>query len=290
MPLREDLLEPIAGGNPAGDDLYYSPLFEQIKEMRREDSGGGVLGGAFDSAQQKKIDYRGIHKLASDALARRSKDLRLANFALESQLMLESFPVLAAEIEFLRQLQEAFWENLYPRIEEDGDVDMRMVAVEAAAHSLALAARKVPLTRSGLSFDSYLDSRSVGYEKDATSSEKQAARLDAIDRGRLSAEDFDQAFASTPKAFYVELTEALAESLAALDRLDEFQRRAYGDNYPNLSELRSALDSVRGVAESLLNERRKAEPDAVVAAPAAPEGPECAPNPGGGAAPAVAGG
>ncbi len=290
MPLREDLLEPIAGENPAGEDLYYSPLFEQIKEMRREDSGSGVLGSSFGGAQQKKVDYRGILKLAGDALAKRSKDLRLANFALESQLMLEGFPVLAAEIDLLRQLQEGFWENLYPRVEEDGDIELRMMAVEAAAHSLALAARKAPLTKSGLSFGEYLDSRSVGYEKDATSSEKQAARQDAIDHGRVSAEDFDQAFASTPKTFYVASTEALAESLEALGRLDEYQRQAYGDNYPSLSELRSVLDSVRGVAESLLNERRKTEPDAVVTAPSAPAAAEGAQSASGGAAPVPAGG
>ena len=37
MPLREDLLEPIAGANPAGADLYYDKIFDQIKEARREE-------------------------------------------------------------------------------------------------------------------------------------------------------------------------------------------------------------------------------------------------------------
>ena len=37
MPLREDLLTPIAGENPSGADLYYDKVFDQIKEARRED-------------------------------------------------------------------------------------------------------------------------------------------------------------------------------------------------------------------------------------------------------------
>jgi len=37
MPLREDLLTPIAGENPSGANLYYENVFEQIKEARRED-------------------------------------------------------------------------------------------------------------------------------------------------------------------------------------------------------------------------------------------------------------
>ncbi len=44
----------------------------------------------------------------------------------------------------------------------------------------------------------------VGYEKDATSDAKQEARKDAIDHGKLTAEDFDQAFAASPKSLYVD--------------------------------------------------------------------------------------
>jgi type VI secretion system protein ImpA len=254
MPLREDLLEPIPGENPAGENLYYDPLFEQIREARREDEGGGILGGSFEGGQQKKVDYRAIMRMAGDALAKRSKDLRLAGFLLESQAVLEGFGVLAPCLDLLRQLQENFWE-------------LRMMAVEAAAHSLALAVRKVPLTKNGLGYDDYLVSRSVGYEKDATTSDKQAMRQDAIEHGRLTAEEFDQGFAASPKSLYVNATAALAEAQEALGRLDQYQRQAYGDNYPNLAELRSELESVHGVAELLLNERRKTEPDAVVAEP-----------------------
>jgi type VI secretion system protein ImpA len=37
MPLREDLLNPIPGDNPAGTNLYYDPVYPKIKEARRED-------------------------------------------------------------------------------------------------------------------------------------------------------------------------------------------------------------------------------------------------------------
>ena len=265
MPLREDLLEPIAGENPAGENLYYDPLFEQIKEARREDEGGGILDGSFEGGQQKKVDYRAITRLAGDALAKRSKDLRLAGFLLESQVVLEGFGILAPGLDLLRQLQENFWERIYPTVEEEGDIELRMMAVEAAAHSLALAVRKVPLTRNGLGYDDYLDSRNVGYEKDATTSDRQAMRQDAIEHGRLTAEEFDQEFAASPKSLYMNAAAALAEAQEALGQLDQYQRQAYGDNYPNLAELRSELESVHGVAELLLNERRKTEPDAVVA-------------------------
>jgi type VI secretion system protein ImpA len=88
MPLREDLLAPIAGENPAGADLYYDKVFDQIKEARREDDES-LPEGDMVLSQKKKADHRQVVKLAGDALAARSKDLRLAGWLAESQLRME---------------------------------------------------------------------------------------------------------------------------------------------------------------------------------------------------------
>jgi len=263
MPLREDLLTPIAGENPAGADLYYDKVFDQIKEARREDDES-LPEGDMVLAQKKKADHRAVIKLAGDALAKRSKDLRLAGWLVESQLKVEGIPVLAPSIELLRALQETFWPTIYPLIEEANDLELRMLAVEAAGGMITAAVRKAPLTRSGLSLVDYLESRVVGYEKDATTDARQEARKDAIEHGKLSAEDFDEAFAASPKSLYVNAEAALAESLLATERLDQYQQETYGDNAPNLSKLREGLEEVHQIAELLLNERRKTEPDPVL--------------------------
>src|ERR1700761_826439 len=193
MPLRDDLLTPIEGDNPSGPELYYDPVFAQIKEARREDTDDLPSGG-WDVANKKKADFRTANKLAGDAIAKRSKDLRLAGWYIESSIRLEGFSVLAPSIDLLRELQETFWDTIYPMMEDGGDLEYRAMSVDAATRLLTDAVHKLPLTKSGLGFDVYQDSRIVGYEKDATSSTKQESRQDAINRGRLSAEDFDQAF------------------------------------------------------------------------------------------------
>lgn len=91
MPLREDLLAPVAGENPSGDDLYYDKVFDQIKEARREDEDD-LPEGDWERAQKKKADHRAVIKLAGEALAKKSKDLRLAGWLVESQLRVEGFP------------------------------------------------------------------------------------------------------------------------------------------------------------------------------------------------------
>jgi type VI secretion system protein ImpA len=262
MPLREDLLTPIAGEKPAGEDLYYTKVYDQIKEARKEDAED-LPEGDWERSQKKKADHRAVIKLAGEALATKTKDIRLLGWLVESQLRVEGLSILGPGIDALKAMQEAFWNGLYPPIEEGNDLELRMISVEAAASLFLVAVRKVPLTRSGLTYEDYLQSRIIGYEKDATTEAKQEARQDAINRDRPTAEVFDQAVAATPKSFYVATESALAESLLATDRLDEFQREAYGDNAPILSRMRDGLDEVHRLVEMLLNERRKTEPDPV---------------------------
>ncbi len=261
MPLREDLLTPIAGENPSGEDLYYDKVFAQIKEARKEDADD-LPEGAWET-QKKKADHRAVIKMAGDALAKKSKDIRLAGWLVESQLRIEGLPILSPGIELFRSIQETFWPTFYPLIEEGNDLEMRMLTVEGAAALIVAAVRKVPLTKSGLSFEDYLQSRAVGYEKDATTPAKKELRQDAVAHNKLTAEDFDSAFALSPKSLYAEAEADLAASLEAAGQLDQFQQEKYGDNAPNLSKFQDGLGEVHRLVESLLNERRKTDPDPV---------------------------
>jgi type VI secretion system protein ImpA len=262
MPLREDLLAPIGGENPAGEDLYYDKVFDQVKEARREEEDD-LPAGDWGRSQVKKADHRAVIKLAGEALAKRTKDLRLAGWLVEAHLRVDGFQVLAPGIDLLHSMQETFWPTLYPVIEEGNDLELRMLAIETASRLIAAAIRKVPITRAGLNYENYLESRLVGYEKDATSDSKEEARKDAIDHGKLTAEDFDAAFGASPKALYAGADAALAESLEALERLDQYQQEAYGDNAPILSGLQTGIAEVHQVVVLLLNEKRKTEPDPV---------------------------
>jgi type VI secretion system protein ImpA len=120
-----------------------------------------------------------------------------------------------------------------------------------------------PLTRAGYGFYQYKESRSIGYEADASQNDaKRAAREAGVAEGKLTAEAFDADWAATPKSFYVETESALDESTELVHRLGEFCEERYGADGPSLSRLEQAVQEVRQVVASLLNEKRKTEPDA----------------------------
>jgi type VI secretion system protein ImpA len=124
-----------------------------------------------------------------------------------------------------------------------------------------LALRSAPITKSGFNKLQYEESRTVGYEADATTSEKMAVRNEAIQRGKVTAEDFDKSFAATPKEFYASTEEILSSALSLLDEIEQFHRDKYGTDYPNVGRFRSALEEEKVLFTALLNEKRKTEPD-----------------------------
>ena len=81
MPLRDDLLNPIPGANPCGENLRYAPVYDKIKEARREDDDAPQ--GEW-RIERKTADFPLVIKLTSDALANKSKDLQLAVWLTEA--------------------------------------------------------------------------------------------------------------------------------------------------------------------------------------------------------------
>jgi type VI secretion system protein ImpA len=83
MPLRDDILNPIPGENPSGENLRYAPVYDQIKEARREDED--ISQGDWQT-EVKKADWVVVVKLAGEVLAKKSKDLQIAAWLTEAQL------------------------------------------------------------------------------------------------------------------------------------------------------------------------------------------------------------
>src|SRR5262249_46396868 len=149
---------------PSGDKLQWDPIFDEIREERREDDES-IPAGDWDRPI-KKANHQKIVELAGYALAKRTKNLRLMASLLESQIKLEGLPLLVPSIELIRKLQENFWETLYPEI-EDGDMQLRANEVARVARQIAGSLEKIPLTLSGRTPPEYRESRIVGSEADA---------------------------------------------------------------------------------------------------------------------------
>jgi type VI secretion system protein ImpA len=252
MPLRDDLLTPIAGDNPSGANLRYDPVYDQIKEARRQDD----TGPQGDWQRERKIaDYRLALDLASKTLAERSKDLQLAVWLTEAALHREKFPGLQQGLDLMRGLLEQFWDTFYPEIEDD-DLEPRIVLLSWVGERLVDPVRFTPITSGGLGLHHYKESRTVGSEEDAAQSEsKQQARQKAIAEGKTTIEDFDKDAASTSTAQYEAWVAAMDACLASIQTLGSLCDEKFGNDAPSFVPLRTAIEEVRHTANMILQKR-----------------------------------
>jgi type VI secretion system protein ImpA len=266
MPLREDILAPIAGENPSGIDLRYDTkllVYDKIKEARRKDD---ELAQGDWQTERKTANYALVIKLAQDFLATVSKDLQLAAWLTEALLVTEHYRGLCQGITLCHSLLTQYWDTVYPVIEE-GDRELRAKPLAWIGSFLDFPLRSVPLANGGYSWFVYKDSRLVGYEDQVKSDKERQTRSDLIQAGKLTPELFDKAFAETPKAFYLAAEEDLDASLEALESLEKYCDESFEDDAPAFTKLKNGLTEVRQTVHSLLNKKREKEPDPVEAIP-----------------------
>ena len=259
----EDLLKPIDGSNPCGVYLRYEPVYDKIREARRQDDGGAVADGA-----PKTADHKVAVDLASEAIAKKSKDLQLAAWLTDSLTCREGFAGLNRGLVLLREMIETFWDNLYPEI-EDGDASLRVAPLDWLGSSptvgrgscAVMSVRFVPITANGLSWQHY-------------------AEKSLKDAPKEKADEFESAFQGTPKAFYKQQRADLAASIQSLDELAAVCDQRFGKDGPSLYNLKRALEEVQNTVGILLKRKLEAEPDpaepAAMGAEAAPNAPAAA--------------
>ena len=269
MPLREDILNPIAGENPCGRNLRYDPVYDKIKEARREDDE--LNQGAWQH-ERKLADWPAVSKLCQESIATQSKDLQLAAWLTEALLKRQSIVGVGEGLELCQKLVVTFWDNLYPEL-DDGDAEERVAPLEWIATKLITPLRSVPLCNGGFHLLQYKESRAIPTEEAATTKEVKSQREKALKEGKLAPEIFDKSFVETPKAFYAGLEKSCDATLGLLKTLDAACQEKFANVAPGFGRFTEALTEIRQVVHGFLQKKRETEPDPVEEVPveAAPE-------------------
>ncbi|MGO8788420.1 MAG: type VI secretion system protein TssA [Terriglobia bacterium] len=263
MPLPDNLLNPIPGENPSGEDLRYAPIYDQIKEARREEEEIAQGDWVHDV---KKADYPLVVKLATEVIATQSKDLQIAAWLTDALIRTEGFAGLKQGLQLLYDLTTTFWDTVYPQL-EDGDAELRASPLQWVGTSIGFPLRSVALDRAGHGWVDYTESRKIPTEEQADSDEKVTARRKALSDGKLAPEVFDKSFGETPKADYKAAEAALDESAKIVETFDSLCRDKFGDAAPGFTDLKRTLQEVRHTVHLLLQKKRETDPDPVEAQP-----------------------
>ena len=269
MPFPDDLLIPIEGENPSGANLRYDPLYDKIKEARREEDQPPP---GMTEKDRKVADNSLVIKLTTDLLTKKTKDLQLAAWLTEALLKQKGFGGLKDGLALCHGLVDKFWDTLYPEL-EDGDSQSRGAPLGFVGTKLEIPVKLVPVVeKQTYSLLDYGQAREVGYEDLAKTDDAKKKRAQAVKEGKLTPEVFDKTFEETPKKFYAQAERDLDACLQKLAELNKICDEKFKDDGPAFGPLKTTLEAERHLIHGFLQKKREKEPDPVevVATEAAP--------------------
>ena len=270
MPFPDDLLNPIEGPNPSGANLRYDPVYDKVKEARREEAQPPP---GMTEQDRKVSDNNQVIKLTTDLLTSKTKDLQLAAWMTEALLKQRGFGGLKDGLALCCGLVDKFWDTLYPEI-EDGDAESRGAPLGFVGVKLDIPLKLVPVVeKAKYGLLDHKQSREVGYEDQVKGDEAKKKRAALIKEGKIAPELFDKAFEETPKKFYAQAEKDLDGCLESLTRLKKSCDEKFGNEGPTYGPLQTALEASRHLIHGFLQKKREKEPDPVEEVPAAAAAP-----------------
>ncbi len=250
------LLSPIPGDCPAGVALKedYSPgsPYYAIKDARSAARAAerSMIWGGDDASGGDRADWRPVVELGIEILAERSKDLEVAAWVTEALVRRHGYAGLRDGFRLLRALVENFWDDLYPRPDEDG-IQTRVAPLtglngEEGDGVLVGPIANVPITKPG----SYRAMSIADYRQaiDLERIDDAQKRQQRIDHGGVSLPMFETAVSETPLEHFRDLRDDLRESIDEYQKLTSVLEEKCGQDSrgyplaPPSSSIRNVLD------------------------------------------------
>ena len=249
------LLSEIAGDNPAGEDLRYEGTYDTLQAHMREDDD---LEQGDWQRETKAANWQAVIETATAALTVKSKDLQIAAWLTRALGKRHGFAGLRDGFQLLRELEERFWDTLYPSL-EDGDAEFRTGPFEGLNSALPLIVRQVILTQSGNGEDYTLLHWEEAKALENLARQNHEAYQAALADGKITSEQFNKAVASTPRPFYEMLCEDLEHAIAECERLDRISDEKFGRLAPSLVAIKKVLDDSFDLVRRIRKEKRDRE-------------------------------
>ncbi len=123
---EEKLKEPICCDHgEAGLFLQYDPIYDQIKEARREDDE--TLSQGIWQTELKRADWFLVESLCIDSLQTKTKDLQILAWLCEVWTVLDHISGLQRGVQLTEYMVRNFWQSLHPLPEgEDHEYRLRI--------------------------------------------------------------------------------------------------------------------------------------------------------------------
>ncbi|MES2887649.1 MAG: type VI secretion system protein TssA [Pseudomonadota bacterium] len=241
----EFLLDPISDASPCGEDLSFSPEFDVIIELQREDDATLDQGEWITAL--KAADWPGVQTQCAELLAHRSKDLRLMVWWAEARAMNDGYSGLQEGLEVCIVLCQRYWDHLHP-LPDGADQEERSGNIGWFLNRIVTLASVCPVTqgRSG--------SHNLQQLQRAKALQGHPDRAAQAGDDTITLDKFTKALKDTPREFLKATLTTLEACLAALSRWQTLIDVKLGAAGPSFVPAREALDQAYHEVQRLARE------------------------------------
>nr|WP_207631866.1 type VI secretion system protein TssA [Photorhabdus sp. RW14-46] len=212
-------LQPIAADKPAGCDIEYEPIFEQINAARETDDD--FLQDDTWGYETRQADWMKVSALCQEVLEKQSKDLQIACWLTQAQGELYGLAGISGGITLLAHLLETFWPVLYPPLDdtEANSADARLGRLSWLDNQLVKQLDNLTLTDDGKLSLSVWQRVQYFEQRVAVNSELRSA---LISDGYFGMAECDGSIRTTPAEQFNQLltrAEQVNKALAELQKI-----------------------------------------------------------------------
>ena len=230
-----DFLSPISDTYPTGEALKEKDEFARVQAARASDDAT-LPRGVWDR-DHKHSDWELVGELCADLLLKKTKDIQICLWMLESDVYMSGVKGFALHVLLLAEMVDQFWDDIHP-VMLDGDIEYRTNLFAWMSNKIPDALRTVPISEPAT-----LDA--------VQWSDYERAVMETNDDSILNLSQLRQSINDTDSSFYERLFEDLSDGYLALEHLEGVLEKRFKEQAPSISGLKVIIEQI---AEVLMSE------------------------------------
>ncbi len=141
----EGFLNPISAESNCGEYLCYDHIYDELKELRREDDIR--LSQGVWQTEPKRANWPKLNKIGCELLQTKTKDLQISMWLMEAWIAERQFGGFIDGLKLVKGLSEKFWDEIYPAIDwENHSYDYRLAPFFFLSDKIPERIVLIPLT------------------------------------------------------------------------------------------------------------------------------------------------
>lgn len=241
----EELLNPISEKSICGEYLCYDYVYDQIKELRREDDA--QLSQGIWQTEPKKANWPKVKSLCIDLLKTKTKDLQIAMWLMEALIAEYGFKGLNEGLSLIYKLSETFWDEIFPSIDwENHSYTYRLAPFFFLADKISERIVLIPITSK---------ENIITYSLSDWMSARR--NLQIKNHKGLSLRDIGKQIAATPIEIFEEIHKQVITSLELLKKIRDFLDNKCPQESPSFKVLMDNLVDIQHITEKNIELKNK---------------------------------